>query len=764
MLVCIINVMLVNVRFSRYWKHSLIQRIPKKNFDQNDLSTLRDISLLPVCFKIMSKDLCNRLLPMVSDKIHFWQRAFLNERDRQELIFALKTIMDDFRHLSTKLHIVFIDFADAFGSVKHEYIIETLRHFNIPEMYIGLIEDLYKFSSFNVICGIELTELFYIIRGTKTGDPLSALIFILVIDRVCRPMVSLAKTRACIPVQATINPLPVQAFADDIALSSYNISVIKDMITASEPILEQAGLDAKLSKSAVFYDRRSGNNWYRGKNDANPEIIIQGKLLRVYGRNEPYKYLGKSFALSGEDPLQVEEIIDTYKTLVTKIKLCELPLQLKCCALNNLALAKVLHHIYNTRFSVSSLEDMDGHLVDCVRELYGMHKSTTQISIFLPRDNGGLGIKRISNVYYTTRLSFLVKILNHEVQDFQHIARESLKLDMKKRGVKVTDSVNNFLGYELGEDGFLKCNTKFGCQSDWPEMVRYARKLGVKVVFENDTAVVMLNDTIISQGSQLQKSLYALCTKKDLEKATTLSIQGPFYCLINVNKKISNTILYNWVVNDDLIKFVIKARLSILPTNFTTYIWNRENNPYCPFGCFHTESIAHLLNGCISTFGNFYSRKHDRGVSKLFSFLEQSKRNYTIYSEKQAETIFPQFRDELLTIEHRRPDIIAVNVVTHECIIVEVTVCFDVYLDKAHDTKVQRYNLLVECLNSNGYITKLLVLCFGSLGSVRTDVWNCLRMFSDDKVSIKNVLKYCSISNIIGSNYIWRSRVKKILA
>ena len=76
-------------------------------------------------------------------------------------------------------------------------------------------------------------------------------------------------------------------------------------------------------------------------------------------------------------------------------------------------------------------------------------------------------------------------------------------------------------------------------------MVRYARKLGVKITFENDIAAVISNDTIISQGSQLQKSLFALCTKKDLEKATTLSIQGPFYCLCNVNKKISNTILYN---------------------------------------------------------------------------------------------------------------------------------------------------------------------------------------------------------------------------
>ena len=135
-----------------------------------------------------------------------------------------------------------------------------------------------------------------------------------------------------------------------------------------------------------------------------------------------------------------------------------------------------------------------------------------------------------------------------------------------------------------------------------------------------------------------------------------------------------------------------------------------------------------------------------------------------IYSEKQIETLFPQFRDELLTLQHRRPDIVIVNEENHLCTIVEITVCFDLYLDKAYEAKLERYNPLVESLCRNGFNSKLLVLCFGSLGCVHSNVWNCLRRFSEDKASLKQVLKYCSISNIIGSNYIWRSRVKKLLA
>ena len=72
-------------------------------------------------------------------------------------------------------------------------------------------------------------------------------------------------------------------------------------------------------------------------------------------------------------------------------------------------------------------------------------------------------------------------------------------------------------------------------------------------------------------------------------------------------------------------------------------------------------------------------------------------------------------------------------------------------------------NRLTECLSKNGYGVELLILRFGSLGSVQNDAWKCLKGFTNDKTYVKDVLKWCSLSSIIGSNYIWRHRVKKLL-
>ena len=69
-----------------------------------------------------------------------------------------------------------------------------------------------------MICGVQLSKSFNIIRGTKTGDPLSALLFIMVIDRVCKPMVATAISCMAIQNERMVNSIPLQAFADDIVV------------------------------------------------------------------------------------------------------------------------------------------------------------------------------------------------------------------------------------------------------------------------------------------------------------------------------------------------------------------------------------------------------------------------------------------------------------------------------------------------------------------------------------------------------------------
>ena len=168
----IFNTVLNNERASRDWKHALIKRTPKKNYSENDLTSLRDISLLPCLYKLFMKCLVSRIKHRVMNNIvGYWQRAYLPSRDRQELIFCLKTALDDFRHISSPFYGLFIDFRDAFGSIKQEVMIQDLIDAGIEKPYCSIIADIYQDSFFEVLCDDGLSKEIELTVGVKTGDP-----------------------------------------------------------------------------------------------------------------------------------------------------------------------------------------------------------------------------------------------------------------------------------------------------------------------------------------------------------------------------------------------------------------------------------------------------------------------------------------------------------------------------------------------------------------------------------------------------------------
>ena len=105
-------------------------------------------------------------------------------------------------------------------------------------------------------------------------------------------MISVALVTQNIENEKMLNPLPVQGSADDIAIVKHDERSLHEMTNVSEPIMQWANLDVKASKCAVLCDRRSGNNWYTGKNDKKakyrcPKQKHQGIekkwIIRVFG-------------------------------------------------------------------------------------------------------------------------------------------------------------------------------------------------------------------------------------------------------------------------------------------------------------------------------------------------------------------------------------------------------------------------------------------------------------------------------------------------
>ena len=77
-------------------------------------------------------------------------------------------------------------------------------------------------------------------------------------------------------------------------------------------------------------------------------------------------------------------------------------------------------------------------------------------------------------------------MLNYENQNIQYVARNSLGLDLAKRGARRSVKDSNFLGFKTNASGHLDTNVKggFGVESDWPQQCNLVKKAALKFHWE----------------------------------------------------------------------------------------------------------------------------------------------------------------------------------------------------------------------------------------------------------------------------------------
>ena len=477
-----------------------------------------------------------------------------------EHVFCLKTGIDDFKHESARFYAAFLDFRDAFGTLTHDVMFQSLEEIHLPRVYIDIVRDVYKDSFIQVICGNQLTEPIPLKLGIKTGCPWSAVNFVLAIDRWLQWM------RLCAP-QDVRSPNPIQGYADDVLVCSRSEDVLKDMLSRTNSFLEWSGLECKQAKCAVFYERRSGGNrWYRAKSDKTPTFTINNIPIRVYERHETYNYLGHKFNIAGEWSAQLDEIVSEYTTRLDLIHSSPLPLVMKLEAIGQVAMSKIQHLFANVHIPRKILFELNNRTVQRVRQWFGLNTHTTRDIIFHSQREGGLGVPDIEWTYISTRLSHLLNMLNSDDRTVRELARASLLLDMERRKVpRARDLTPSFLGFKQKPSGKLDTNAAgFGVNSDWPDLNDLCNWSDVSLHWgRDDTEPVHVTEAVVTDEAvsvcatvcrddgtlcalpilSARAHLLAQREQKRRQRWTGLRLQGKVACLQSADHSVSHSFL-----------------------------------------------------------------------------------------------------------------------------------------------------------------------------------------------------------------------------
>ena len=307
------------------------------------------------------------------------------------------------------------------------------------------------------------------------------------------------------------------------------------MIRTLKEEIQDTGFVIRSDKCGVFYERRSENRWYKAKSYRLPTIEFNNENVKVLKRDEPYVYLGKPMTVAGETQDEVNQMLDDHRELLVKIELSVAPIVIKLEALEVIALAKIS---ITFRTAISQKPSCRSS-TSCIRKIFNLNHSTATRSFFQPKMRGGLGIRKLSIIYKATRIAHLSNMLNDQDINIKFIAYHSLKIDMRKRGVKHGNENNGFLGFAVKENRYLDMHLRGGFPviSDWPQLQCLTHSLDLSLSWEIDSDDFMQNGKVlihhktddgieISLGSKPRKQIQEIMLQKDLKEFKELKMQG----------------------------------------------------------------------------------------------------------------------------------------------------------------------------------------------------------------------------------------------
>ena len=158
------------------WKESIIVPIYKKG-DKTYYSNFRRTSLLPTTYKILSNILLSKLTPYAEEITGDHQCGFRRNRSTTDYIFCICQVLEKTWEYNEAVHQLFIDFKQAYDSVRREVLNNILIEFRIPMKLARLIKMCLTEIYSRVWVGKNLSDRFPTGNDSKQGDVLSPFFF-----------------------------------------------------------------------------------------------------------------------------------------------------------------------------------------------------------------------------------------------------------------------------------------------------------------------------------------------------------------------------------------------------------------------------------------------------------------------------------------------------------------------------------------------------------------------------------------------------------
>ena len=698
--------------------------IPKEEKSET-IKEFRTISLLNVEGKI--------LLSLLSKRItRFWLTNNYIDTSVQkggipgvsgciEHVSVLTQIIKEVVKNKGDLSVIWLDLANAYGTVPHKLIELTLDKYHIPLVFREMIMDYYncfhiRFTTENFTTTLQQLEI-----GIITGCTLSVILFCGTMNLIIKSTEKMSRGPA---MKSGIIQPPNKAFVDDMTLVTKSVVEGRWALNELVEVITWARMKFKPSKSRSLV-------LAKGKVCNKSRFKINNEWIPTLSE-KPIKCLGKWYRATLDDKVSIAETQTQLLTWLQKVEKCGLPGKFKAWIYQHGILYRILWPLLVYELPLTTVEKMERLANTYLKKWLGIPRSFSSVGLFSQNSKLQLPLKSVLDQYQITKAR---QVMLLEESSDHCVSEAGIQIEGGRKwraGVAVEEAKQRLRHKDIvgtvshGRQGL-------GCASrqSWRSADKATRR------------------------QLVQAEIFEQREEQRTARAAAMSNQGSWLNWQSVpSKKISWKEL-KWM-EPYRISFILRSVYDLLPSPSNLKLWNMTESPNCLL-CDRPANLKHILSSCPTALtGGRYKWRHDKVLTEIAHHLTlavNSKRKpctgpvYIQFVKQgsaptaKATGLLPTAKDwELLVdlktqlkfppeiaVTRKRPDMVLWSRVTKQVVLMELTVPWEEGVEEAYERKMLSYNELVQECRSRGWKTWCLPFEVGCRGFAAQSLWRCMK-------------------------------------
>ena len=743
------------------WRAAREAYIPKvKVPNPKNIKDFRPLALLNVEGKIFFSLLSRRLFTHIVTNNKFIDKSIQKGCmegtpgcwEHMSMVWAA---LREARQVKKSVATIWLDIANAYGSIPHELIFFALARYGVSQHCIDLVRTYY--SGLWTKCFSDTSDSSWTChqRGIFAGCTASIILFLSGMNVIIEYTI-VTDARRFVTSAKIVLPL-ARAFMDDLNLMAESVSDAQKALTRCTIALEWARMEFRPDKSRSFVIIK-GRSMNVSPFAAKP---IPGNIISMSAtsvpvsthlveslvtsncipsiHNNPIKFLGRIINGSLCDRRSTDELatkLNDGLMLIDKSKHCGAE---KLWILHHLLIPRIRWPLLIYEVPLSRVVILEQKISTFIRKWLGLHRTTTNLCFYSSSSPCPLPLSSLTSILKAQKVSGHLQLRDSSDPLI------SSSVPVLKAGVFVVEDAvkdaESALKFETIR-GATQTN-KAGLGINKPLKIP---KVGTKPHRD------LISDTV----KQLQEN-------HNYSKAVSMAVQGQWTKWVNYVRRD-----LRWsdvlAMPQNLMKFCLGATFDTLPTPANLHRWKMVSEAACCLCNASNCTMAHILGGCkFSLNQDRFTFRHDSVLQELFNTVKQLASSVTKPAERgfhgvkfvkagnwgkrrkkkkdvptgilhlasdwtaivdlSSEYIFPV----KIALTQDRPDIVVFSEVLRRVILIELTVPCEENFEYWHHEKLRKYVPIEMQARVNGWGVDIFAVEVGARGYCANSTLYALR-------------------------------------